>query len=407
MCDIQRILDRFEAVCLNWQLSMCLIAPDGKRRGGLNDCELCKDCAARGKCRDALYAGNISAQLGISYIHRCMLGGVLFSGTLVKDDNVIGYIILGPVRMWDWDEYARTELLESCKEHAELISGRTQAELLSAFSALPQFDCRAARDVCQLLFDICAAISCEDNYLARQRDSYNQQTELFEVVENRKQGGDNPKYPINIEQELLRLVRVGDRHGARAILNELLGHIFYDTGGNIEVIKARSLELVVMVSRAAVEGGAELDKLLGMNYHFISELSAFNAFDDICLWLVKVLDKFMDTVYATRATPNMLLLRGAVSYIDERYAQNIALDEVAESVHISPYYLSHLFREELGITFIEYLTRTRIEHAKRLLSSSGMSVTSIAHKVGYDDAGYFSRIFKKVTGHTPAGYRKA
>ena len=226
------------------------------------------------------------------------------------------------------------------------------------------------------------------------------------MVESEKSNAAPGGYPLSIEQELLRRVRVGDRQGARAILNELLGHILYDTGCNIEIMKARSLELVVMISRAAVEGGAELNRLLGMNYNFISELSGFEAFDEICLWLIKVLDKFMDTVYSTRATPNMLLLRGAVSFIRENYTRNIVLDEVAASVHISPYYLSHLFREELGITFIEYLTRTRVERAKQLLSAGGMSVSDVAREVGYDDAGYFSRVFKKLTGRTPAAYRK-
>lgn len=406
MHSIQQILDRFEAVCLNWNLGMRVISPDGKLLGGANTCALCERCSARRNCRDALYAGNISAQLGISYIHRCMLGGVLFSGTLVEGDSVRAHIVLGPSRMWEWDDYAREELHENCAQHPELVRDMTMSQAEAAFSALPELNCKQARDICQLLFDICAAISCEENYLSRQRDTYNQQAELFGVVESEKSNATPGGYPLNIEQELLRRVRVGDRQGARAILNELLGHILYDTGCNIEIMKARSLELVVMISRAAVEGGAELNRLLGMNYNFISELSGFEAFDEICLWLIKVLDKFMDTVYSTRATPNMLLLRGAVSFIRENYTRNIVLDEVAASVHISPYYLSHLFREELGITFIEYLTRTRVERAKQLLSAGGMSVSDVAREVGYDDAGYFSRVFKKLTGRTPAAYRK-
>lgn len=408
MHNIQQILDRFEAVCINWDLGLRVIAPEGRLRGGFNTSALCEGCAARKNCRDALYAGSVSVQLGISNIHRCQMGGVLFAGTLIEDDSVAAHIVLGPCRMWDWDEYAREELDAACAQHPELSREVSIEAMERAFEALPQINCRQARDICQLLFDICAAISCESNYLSRQRDSYNQQTELFSVLEGDKQGDtDVHGYPISMEQELLRRVRVGDRSGARAILNELLGHILYGAGGNTEVLKARSLELVVMISRAAVEGGAELDRLLGMNYNFISELSGISAFDEVCLWLVKVLDKFMDTVYSTRATPNMLLLRGAAEFIAAHYSENIALDEVAESVHISPYYLSHLFRDELGITFIEYLTRTRVERAKQLLVDGKRTVAEVAREVGYEDAGYFSRVFKKLTGRTPAAYRRA
>ena len=408
MHNLQQIVDRFEAVCLHWNLGLRVVAADGRLMGGYNTCALCEGCAARKACSDALYSGEISAQLGISYIHRCKLGMVLFAGTLIESDNVAAHIVLGPARMWEWDEYARDELKESCARYPQLTRAMDRAKVEQACAELPQLDCRQVRVVCQLLFDICAAISCEDNYLSHQRDSLNQQSELFNAVESDKQGESaDHTYPINMEQELLRRVRVGDRSGARAILNELLGHILYGIGRNVEVLKARSLELVVMISRAAVEGGAELNRLLGMNYNFISELSGLKDFDDVCLWLVKVLDQFMDTVYSTRATPNMLLLRGAVDYISKHYAENIVLDEVAESVHISPYYLSHLFRDELGITFIEYVTRMRVERAKQLLSDSSRTVSDVAREVGYDDAGYFSRVFKKVTGRTPVAYRKA
>ena len=75
-------------------------------------------------------------------------------------------------------------------------------------------------------------------------------------------------------------------------------------------------------------------------------------------------------------------------------------------MHISPYYLSHLFKEELDITFIEYLTRVRIEEARRLLFQTSMSIQEITQRVGYVDPSYFSRVFKKVTGMTPNRYRR-
>ena len=142
MHSIQQILDRFEAVCLNWNLGMRVISPEGKLLGGANTCALCERCSARRNCRDALYAGNISAQLGISYIHRCMLGGVLFSGTLVEGDSVRAHIVLGPSRMWEWDDYAREELHENCAQHPELVRDMTMSQAEAAFSALPELNCK-------------------------------------------------------------------------------------------------------------------------------------------------------------------------------------------------------------------------------------------------------------------------
>lgn len=408
MQEYEYIKGRFDSLCRIWNVPIRILAPDGYLGGSIGSCGLCALCSEKRACRDMVYAGKISAQLGISYIHRCSLGGVLIAGTIVRDGNVYAYNLVGPIRMWEWDNYAADEL-------KSLIAGMRKPKLLDEFDALSaesealiHLTTQQTRDLCQMLFDTCAAISCEGSYLSMQRDSFYVQSKLFDVVEQEKSTSADGEieYPIKMEQELLRRVRVGDSQGAKGILNELLGKILFNGGNNIEVLKARSLELIVMISRAAVEGGAELNKLLGMNYDYISELSRLNSLEEICVWLSHALDKFMETVYGTRATPNMLLLRSAARFISNHYTDDISLEMVAENVHVSPYYLSHLFREELGITFIEYLTRTRVENAKRLLTNGRMSVSEVAREVGYDDAGYFSRVFKKLTGITPATYKK-
>lgn len=199
---------------------------------------------------------------------------------------------------------------------------------------------------------------------------------------------------------------MGDRTGAKEILNELLGIVFLRSGGNMELIKARVLELIIVISRAAVEGGAQLDKLLGLNYSFVSSLSAIHQFEEVCSWTVKVLNTFLDTVYESRNIKNARLLSDALRYINENYNKKLTLESVAQHVYISPFYLSHMFKEELGFTFLEYLTKLRIEEAKKLLMEKDMTIIEVASEVGYEDAGYFSKVFKKCTGISPAQYRK-
>ena len=78
---------------------------------------------------------------------------------------------------------------------------------------------------------------------------------------------------------------------------------------------------------------------------------------------------------------------------------------MARKVHITPSRLSHLFKDELGLTIIEYLTDIRITAAKQMLENSDLMVKQIAEKVGYQEASYFTRVFKKNTGVSPAEYR--
>ena len=75
-------------------------------------------------------------------------------------------------------------------------------------------------------------------------------------------------------------------------------------------------------------------------------------------------------------------------------------------IAVSESYLTRTFRRDLGIAPWEYLTRYRIEQAKALLRVTNLTVTEIAHRVGYNDSAYFSRVFHQETGRSPVTFRR-
>jgi two-component system response regulator YesN len=95
----------------------------------------------------------------------------------------------------------------------------------------------------------------------------------------------------------------------------------------------------------------------------------------------------------------------AAVYIVERYQEELSLEEVAEHVHLNPHYFSKVFKQQTGETFIDYVTRLRIDKAKALILDGQFSLKEVCYMVGYKDPNYFSRVFKKVTGVTPTEYR--
>lgn len=97
----------------------------------------------------------------------------------------------------------------------------------------------------------------------------------------------------------------------------------------------------------------------------------------------------------------------AMQWIETHYASEIGLDDIAEALHLSKFYLSRLFRNETGSSLSDYLTARRIKQACRLLYTSSYSVEHIAAEVGYPNASYFIRTFKKTMGITPLQYRKS
>ena len=96
----------------------------------------------------------------------------------------------------------------------------------------------------------------------------------------------------------------------------------------------------------------------------------------------------------------------AVRYIEENLTQRLTLNQVASSINLSPNYLSSLFKKELGVGFVDYITEKRVERAKELLENTGLRTYEVAQQAGFVDESYFSKTFKRLTGKRPSAFRK-
>ncbi|GMQ63988.1 response regulator transcription factor [Vallitalea maricola] len=100
------------------------------------------------------------------------------------------------------------------------------------------------------------------------------------------------------------------------------------------------------------------------------------------------------------------IVKEIINYVSCNYMKDITLSMVAERVNMNMAYISHLFKQEVGESFVDFLKTTRIKKAKYLLEHTDETVNSIANKVGFTDRKYFSKIFKKVEGVNPTEYKK-
>lgn len=96
----------------------------------------------------------------------------------------------------------------------------------------------------------------------------------------------------------------------------------------------------------------------------------------------------------------------AIQYMEEHFDKNVGLTQVAEQVHLNPDYFSRRFKKETGHKFSDYLLKIRMEEAKKLLLAAELSVTEIAGRTGFNNDGYFSTTFKKFYGENPNEFRK-
>lgn len=94
-------------------------------------------------------------------------------------------------------------------------------------------------------------------------------------------------------------------------------------------------------------------------------------------------------------------------YLEEHFAEKISLDQIAENMYLSPFYISKIFKSEIGESPIHYLIRMRMEKAKELLENNPvLPVSEVADLVGYEDVYYFSKLFKKAYGVSPSKARE-
>jgi len=121
--------------------------------------------------------------------------------------------------------------------------------------------------------------------------------------------------------------------------------------------------------------------------------------------LEKLVDPKLVEINLEEANYNQLI-SDAMKYIDENMHDSITMKQVALHLHLNASYFSVLFKEETGVTFSEYLTRTRLQKAKELLLTTDMPIWEVAEKVGYSTDKYFIKVFKENEGISPKSFRK-
>lgn len=127
----------------------------------------------------------------------------------------------------------------------------------------------------------------------------------------------------------------------------------------------------------------------------------------------KCIDNLKISLFQQRITEEKELKRqasrtilGITRYLQKNLSQEISLAILSEEFKLNPQYISQLFKSEIGVGFLTYLTNIRLENAKKLLVSTSFSVAEVAEQCGYSDYRVFTKVFKRTEGITPSQFRK-
>jgi AraC-like DNA-binding protein len=371
---------------------------------------VCPVCALKGvedadeERRAQLFVAYQAERFGGKYIQLCPHSLLFWAAPVVCDGIMRAALIGGPVMVVD-----AAEVYEDLRVAGKVPAGGEEG-LRAALGSTPRILPQRASSLAEVLRDVASAIVWSSP-LEPQLEREEQQSRISEFIQGMKgepesAAGSTP-YPIEKERELLHAIAGGDKQESQRLLNEILGFIFFASGRDAPVIKARVLELVVLLSRAALEGGADMEQIFGLNFTYLNQVNRMRSVDDIARWLSRIMVRFTDLVFTLKDVKHAVVMKKALKYINAHYTEEITLDDVAGSVFLSPTYFSKLFSEEMGCRFTAYLNRVRIEKSKLLLKGSDIPLVEIAGLVGYEDQSYFTKVFKRVTGVSPGKYRES
>jgi len=375
-----------------------------------NDCtpQFCKTIktsnALSKRCRqERLRSLSMAFETGQPYISLCHAGIVLVCVPVMDKEAPLGGLFFGKCLWEPINKVIEADLLK------RLISSRLNPKkVINDACSLPVITARTIHSASEFLYIMLyETTNLDPRIIQWRRRKSEQQAQISDFIQQQKKLGAGDKYPYQNERELINKVKIGDKIGAKKILNTILATIMFRNPGQLDVLKTRLIELLSVLSRSAAEGGVDIDLMLKRNAGYINKVIMLDTQEDVCVWISHALNEFVDSVYGVLHSNKIKRVNSAVDYIDANYNRRLKLSDVAEAAHLSVSRLAHLFKEQMGTTVIDYMISVRIDQARKLLLATDESCTRISFELGYNNQSYFCHSFKKIVGMTPRQFRKS
>ena len=349
-------------------------------------------------------AGERAQEIGEGYMFSCHANLNHIAFPLINREQLLGSILIGPFLLDEPDSTLISGLAD--KYHLTPNLSLEMYDELSSIQVVPPARANLLKKMVDHLLS--PLIPSERVILLQAQERAHQQAEINETIQAYKEQKAQPSllYFHQKERELLAKVRVGNVREVKGLLNELMGYVLFTQGGQMELIRPRAIELTTLLSRVALDGGADVDSVYDLNGKFLSLMYQERDLEELCMLLQDVAEGFMNAMFYDKDKGNAYI-RKALRFIADNYYEHLELGAVADYVQLSPSYFSTLFRQVVGVNFREHLCRVRVEESKRLLLTTEYSLGDIAISIGFPDQSYYCKVFKRIVGMSPGKFRTA
>ena len=207
------------------------------------------------------------------------------------------------------------------------------------------------------------------------------------------------------EDRLKRSALNNDTAQTQALLNEVLGLVYFNSNENIQNIKAGISKLLILLSRVMAACGSNAPDVFDYNSDHMRKLDAMKSVEEVNRWLSEIIHCFLFTIFEPENLKHSDVVQKIKEYILANFDHRLTLDDISRHVYLSNSYVSSIFKKETGLNIIDYTNRVRINRSKRLLHDTDISISIISTRCGFEDQSYFTKTFRKHVGVSPKKYR--
>ena len=207
------------------------------------------------------------------------------------------------------------------------------------------------------------------------------------------------------ERNLVLNIKSFEKQEVHQIIGDIFNRIVNDKV-NYQAVQMIAAELFNIASKIARESDVDFSEFI-KDIPF-KTLQKYDTAADIKEWILGIYDKLIKTLQTKDPDSDYSeITKKAVSFIHTNYRKSLSLNTVAEHIGVNSSYLSHVFKEDIGKGFVEYLNSIRIEKARMLIESGNAGIKAIVAELGFSSYNYFFKVFKEFVGMTPLEYEES
>ncbi len=257
--------------------------------------------------------------------------------------------------------------------------------------------------VCKCFSDI-SQIAEKYSFALNALNSASAKGDLVFSDEKKNSSAGDDDYAENILSRLYNRLKIGDTAGVTYLVRTYL-EILDSQARDFDYKKSHSFE--ILVNARNILRDVDSKNRYSYSHETFSIISNATSETALSSYLVGRLEEIANNIHEIKLQRGNPMIAKVVAYLDQNISSDLSLESASLVAGVNPFYLSKLFREETGDTFVNYIAEKRMELAKNLLSNTELSIKEITAEIGYNDQNYFSKLFKAKFGISPTDFRKS